>query len=132
MDIAMNENYSISNETTGQVKLIAAKILLAGVGAGEVTETAIQNPILFETPLGKLDKLEFKIYADDATLTPMWLYFPFEIGINDWDATFQIDEEVSFADRNAGWGTNPTVPIPNNPAALQYMALTGPNNPNNK
>jgi hypothetical protein len=132
MDIAMNENYTISNETTGQVKLIAAKILLAGVGAGEVTETAIQNPILFETPLGKLDKLEFKIYADDATLTPMWLYFPFEIGINDWDATFQIDEEVSFADRNAGWGTNPTVPIPNNPAALQYMALTGPNNPNNK
>jgi hypothetical protein len=132
MDIAMNENYTVSNETTGQVKLIAAKILLAGVGAGEVTETAIQNPILFDTPLGKLDKLEFKIYADDANLTPMWLYFPFDIGINEWDATFQIDEEVSFANRNSGWGTNPTVPIPNNPDALQYLALTGPNNPNNK
>ena len=25
---------------------------------------------------------------------------------------FQIDEEVGFADKNAGWGTKPTIPIP--------------------
>jgi hypothetical protein len=72
------------------------------------------------------------MYADDPALTPMWLAFPFDIGINEWDATFQIDEEVAFADRNTGWSTNPTVPIPSNPASLQYMALTMSNNPNNK
>jgi hypothetical protein len=133
MDIAMNENYTISNETTGQVKLMSAKILLSGVGGGEVSETAIQNPIIFDTPLGKLDKLELKIYADDETLTPLWQFFPFDIGVNEWDATFQIDEEVSFANRDTGFSGNiPTVPIPSDPAALQYMALTSTNNPNNK
>lgn len=133
MDIGMKENVAISNETTGQVNLMAAKILMQGVGTGEISETAIQNPVLYETPLGKLDRLSFKIYIDDPAITPAWLYFPFDVGINEWDATFQIDEEVAFADRNTGWSGNvPTVPIPNNPAGFQYMALTSTNNPNNK
>jgi len=133
MDIAMNENYSISNETTGQVKLMAAKILLQGVATGETSETAIQNPILFETPLGKLDKLDLKIYADDTTLTPLWLFLPFDIGINEWVATFQIDEQVAFANRDAGFSGNiPTVPIPNNPQDFQYVGLTAKDNRNNK
>jgi hypothetical protein len=133
MDIAMNENYTISNETTGQIKLMAAKILLQGVATGETSETAIQNPILFETPLGKLDKLDLKMYIDDGPLTPLWQWFPFELGINEWDATFQIDEEIGYADRNTGFsGYIPTVPIPTNPADFQYLALTNKNNPNNK
>lgn len=132
MDVSGPENYSISNETTGQVKLMTAKILLQGVGTGESSETAIQNPILFDTPLGKLDKLTFKMYFDDKPLTPLWQFIPFDLGINDWNATFQIDEEIAFANRDSGWGNNPTIPIPDNPAALQYMALTSTNNPNNK
>jgi hypothetical protein len=133
MDIAMNENYNISNETTGQVKLMYAKILTGGLGAGEVAQTVIQNPVVFENPLGKLDRLQFKIYYDDESLTPAWLVVPFEVGFNDWDATFQIDEEVGFADRNAGFsGQIPTIPIPTNPSALQYMALTSTNNSLNK
>jgi hypothetical protein len=133
MDVAMKENYSISNETTGQVKLMAAKLLLQGVGTGETSETAIQNPILFETPLGKLDKIDIKLYADDNSLTPMWQFFPFEIGVNEWDATFQIDEQVALADRTAGFSGNiPTIPIPNNPNAFQYMGLTEGNNSDNK
>jgi hypothetical protein len=132
MDIAMTENYDITNETTGQVKLMYAKILTAGVGSAEIAQTVIQNPVVFENPLGKLDKLQFKIYYDDEALTPAWLVIPFDVGFLDWDATFQIDEEVGFASRDSGWGHNPTVPIPNNPAALQYMALTSTNNPNNK
>jgi len=131
MDVAMNENYSISNETSGQVKLMAAKILLQGVATGEASETAIQNPVLFETPLGKLDKLELKIYADDTALTPMWLFLPFDIGINEWTATFQIDEEIAFANREAGFSGNvPTIPIPNNPQNFQYIGLTAKDNPN--
>ena len=133
MDISMNENYAISNQTTGQIKLMAAKILLQGVATGEVSETAIQNPILFETPLGKLDKLELKIYADDDSLTPLWQFLPFDIGINEWNATFQIDEQIAFANRDTGFSGNiPTIPIPNNPDAFQYVALTSKNNSDNK
>jgi hypothetical protein len=132
MDVSGPENYTVSNETTGQVKLMAAKILLQGVGTGESSETAIQNPIVFDTPLGKLDKLIFKMYYDDKALTPLWQFIPFDIGINEWNATFQIDEEVAYANRDSGWGNNPSVPIPSNPALMQYMALTTANNPNNK
>ena len=125
LDISMNENYTISNETTGQVQLMYAKILMQGVGTGEISETAIQNPILFQNPLGKVDKLSFKMYVDDAAITPLWLYYPFDIGINEWNATFQIVEEIAFASRDAGFsGRIPTIPIPNNPDAIQYMALT--------
>jgi hypothetical protein len=129
----MNENYAVSNETTGQVKLMYAKILTGGLGAGELAQTVIQNPVTFQSPLGKLDRLQFKIYYDDETLTPGWLIIPFEVGFNDWDATFQIDEEVGLADRNAGFsGNKPTIPIPSNPALFPYLALSEPNNPLNK
>ena len=133
MDVAMNENYSISNETNGQVKLMYAKILTAGLGAGDTAQTVIQNPVIFPVPLGKLDRLQFKIYYDDETLTPSWLVVPFEVGFNDWDATFQIEEEIGFAERNGGFSGNiPTLPIPDNPAAFPYMTLTTADNPLNK
>ena len=125
LDITMNENYDVSNETTGQIQLMYAKILMQGVGSGEISETAIQNPIIFQNPLGKVDKLSFKMYVDDAAITPLWLYYPFDIGINEWNATFQIVEEVSFASKDNGFSGNiPTIPIPNNPSATQYMGLT--------
>lgn len=125
LDITMNENYDVSNETTGQIQLMYAKILMQGVGSGEISETAIQNPIIFQNPLGKVDKLSFKMYVDDAAITPLWLYYPFDIGINEWNATFQIVEEVSFASKDNGFSGNiPTIPIPNNPGATQYMGFT--------
>ncbi len=133
MDIAMTENYTITTETTGQVKLIYAKILTGGVGDGEIAQTVIQNPVVFENPLGKLDRLRFKIYYDDQNITPAWIVVPFDVGFNEWDATFQIDEEVAYADRNSGFSGNiPTIPIPDSPSGFQYMALTTSNNPNNK
>ena len=132
MDVAMDENYNKSNETTGQVKLMFAKILASGLGVGEVSQTVIQNPALFPNTLGKLDKLTFKIYYDDTSLTPAWLFLPFKnLLYNEWDATFQIDEEIGFADRNTGFGATPTIPIPADPAAMPYLGFTTPN-PNNK
>jgi hypothetical protein len=124
MDITMNENYNITNETTGQIKMVYAKILTSGVGADETSQTCIQNPVLFPNTLGKLDKLEFKIYLDDDNLTPMWQFVPFFQQFSEWNAVFQIDEEIGFADRNAGWGTRPTIPMPDNPNAMPYLALT--------
>ena len=124
MDVGMPENYNISNETTGQTKLMYAKILTAGLGAGETSQTCIQNPIVFTNPLGKLDKLSFKIYIDNESLTPMWRISPFGSQINEWNATFQIDEQVGYTDEKEGWGTNPTIPISSNPASFPYMGLT--------
>ena len=131
MDIAMKEDYAVSNETTGQVKLMAAKILMGAVGDTGLSQTVIQNPVILDVPLGKLDHLDFKIYYDDDQLTPAWQYLPFTLDINEWNATFQIDEEVSFANRESGWGQLPTIPIPNDPRRMAYLGLTSKDNPNN-
>jgi len=131
MDIAMTENYAISNETTGQVKLMAGKILMGNVGDTSVSQTLIQNPSLFENTLGKLDKLSIKIYVDDDAITPAWLYLPFTMPISEWDATFQIDEEVGQASRTTGWGQRPSIPVPINPDNTPYLHITHRNNPNN-
>ena len=123
MDISMNENYTIGNETTGQVKYICAKVLMANVDNSNVSQTLIQNPIIFDQPLGKLDRLNFKIYFDDAAVTPAWLYVPSYLDTSEWNATFQIDEEVGFASVDEGWSENPTVPIPDRPSQMPFIFI---------
>ena len=131
IDVVMNENHAITNETTGQVKLMAAKILMGNVGDTGISQTLIQNPSIFENGLGKLDKLSIKVYNDDDTLTPAWLSLPFVIQLNEWDATFQIDEEIGFANQNSGFGNRPSIPVPENPDDTPYIHFTHRNNPNN-
>jgi hypothetical protein len=131
MDITMPENYSMSNETTGQVKLISGKILMEALGNSGVSQTVIQNPAIFENALGKLDKLDISIYYDDDHITPAWLYLPYFLSIQEWDATFQIDEQVGFANQGTGWGNRPSIPIPENPDSTPFIHFTHKNNPNN-
>jgi hypothetical protein len=131
MDIGMPENYSVSNDTTGQVKLVCAKILMAQPGDTGGSQTVIQNPSIFENTLGKLDRLDIKIYYDDQEITPAWLYDPFFMSLSEWNATFQVDEEVSNANRATGWGAKPTIAIPKNPDHMPYMGITHRDNPNN-
>jgi len=121
MDIAMNENRTISNDTTGQIRLVAAKILMGNVGDSGISQTLIQNPSIFETTLGKLDKLHIKVYYDDEQITPAWQYLPFQYDVNEWNATFQIDEEVGFVNQDPKWELNPTVPVPKNPDETPYL-----------
>jgi hypothetical protein len=123
MDISMNENYRIGNETTGQVKYICAKVLMANVDNSNVSQTLIQNPVIFDQPLGKLDRLNFKIYFDDDAVTPAWLFVPPYLDINEWNATFQIDEEIGYASVDAGWSEKPTVPIPEQPSQMPFIFL---------
>lgn len=132
LDVAMPEDYSVNgNETNGQVKLMFAKIMFSGIGRSGESQTLFQNPLTFETPLGKLDHLTFKIYYDDAALTPVWLSSPFPQLVNEWNATINIEEEVGNASRSAGWGANPTIPVPSNPNATPYLGYTSKDNPNN-
>lgn len=121
MDVTMPEDYSRGNDPTGQVKFISGKILMGALGDTGVSQTVIQNPTIFENTLGKLDHLDFKIFYDDAQLTPAWRYLPFFVNISEWDATFQIDEQVGFANQGEGWGPRPTLAIPENPDATPYL-----------
>jgi hypothetical protein len=121
LDIAMDENYAVNNDSTGQVKLMAAKILMANIGDSGTSQTLIQNPSIFENTLGKLDKLTIKIYFDDAPLTPAWLYLPIQYDVNEWNATFQIDEEVGFINQVENWSSVPTMSIPQNPDNTPYL-----------
>jgi hypothetical protein len=132
MDVAMPENYGVSNETTGQVKLMFAKIMFSGIGNSGESQTLFQNPLEFETPLGKLDRFTFKIYYDDAAITPVWLASPFSSVAQEWNAIINIEEEVSKAGRTTGWGPNPTIPVPSNPNATPYLSYTSKDNPNNR
>jgi hypothetical protein len=131
LDLTMPENYNVSNEGTGQVKFVSGKILMADIGNTGVSQTVIQNPTIFENALGKLDKLEFKIYYDDHAMTPAWLYMPYFLSLNEWNATFQIDEQVGLASPDSGWGQRPTVEVPKNPDATPYLHYTHKDNPNN-
>jgi hypothetical protein len=131
MDLTMPENYNISNEGTGQVKFVSGKILMADIGNTGVSQTVIQNPSIFENALGKLDRLDFKIYYDDHAMTPAWLYMPYFLSLNEWNATFQIDEQVGLASQDSGWGKRPTVAVPENPDSTPYLHYTHKDNPNN-
>jgi hypothetical protein len=131
MDVTMPENYMVSNETTGQVKLMCAKILMGQLGDTGISQTVIQNPSLFENGLGKLDRLDIKIYYDDQNITPAWIYHPYDLDFLEWNATFQVDEEVGFANRATGWGPRPTIPVPRNPDHTPFLFYTHKNNPNN-
>jgi hypothetical protein len=132
LDVGMPEDYSVTgNETTSQIKLMFAKIMFTGIGKSSDSQVLFQNPLIFETPLGKLDHLTFKIYYDDAALTPVWLSTPFPQLVNEWNATINIEEEISNASRTTGWGANPTLPIPTDPNATPYLQFTSKDNPNN-
>lgn len=131
MDVSMPENYGRSNETTGQVKLIAGKILMGAIGDTGVSQTVIQNPTVFENTLGKLDRLDIKLYYDDESMTPAWLYLPIFLNINEWNATFQIDEQIGFTNQHSGWGYRPSIPVPENPDSTPYLHFTHKDNPNN-
>ncbi|WP_397536319.1 hypothetical protein [Roseateles sp.] len=115
MDVASNEDYTISNDTTGQTKYVMGKILTIGQDFLGVAQTIIQNPVKFSPPLGKLDKLEFRLLLDD--LTPLEVFFPFDFDFTNWDAVFQIDEQVSQMSPGA-MTTAPNVVI--TPGSLQF------------
>jgi hypothetical protein len=130
LDVAMPEDYSQSSDPTGQVKLMFAKMMFSGIGAGGESQTLYQNPKVFSPPLAKLDHFTFKIYTDDTALTPLWLASPFPQAELEWNGALQIEEEV--AETGAGWSTNPTLPIPTNPNDTPYLAFTSKDNPNNQ
>jgi hypothetical protein len=57
VDITAKENLSQTLESTGGTKQYYGKLLLANFGS--YAQTMVMNPITFNPPLGRLDKLQF-------------------------------------------------------------------------
>jgi hypothetical protein len=112
MDVARPEKYRISNETAGAYKVVLGKMLTAGSGLSDVTQTIIQSPARFEAPLASIDNFTFTLLLDD--LQPIAQAFPFDVGGTDWDGVLQIDEEVGTLDRETQLTSVPTVPWADN------------------
>ena len=113
MDVAGVEQYNVSNETTGQHKVVLGKLLTEGTGLSDITQTIVQLPAKFETPLGALDHLSFTLLLD--TLIPISQLFPFPLAGSEWNAILQIDEEVGTLDRETDLAPTPSVQWPGKP-----------------
>lgn len=111
MDVAVPENVTITNEPVSEGKVVLGKLLTQGAGLSDITQTIIQNPAQFFTPVGKLDRLHFTMLLDD--LTPLSALFPFDFAFTDWDAVIQIDEEINTMERAGELSTVPRVPLGN-------------------
>jgi hypothetical protein len=84
MDTGSKENLQISTDTTGSIKAYYGKLLLAGFGS--YAQTLISNPITFQIPIPKIDKLTF-LWVDNFGQT-----------INnadcEWNAVIQLVERM--------------------------------------
>jgi hypothetical protein len=97
MDIGGKEDYTISNEGTGECKKVFGKLLTQGSSAGSVTQTIVQIPARFPvtSPLASLDHFTFNFLLD--TMVPLSKLYPFvpNDSTTNWNAILQIDELVS-------------------------------------
>lgn len=83
LDITREEDYNVSLESTGEVSKYNAKLLLGNFG--QYSQTAIQNPVRFNPPLSRLDRLTFR-----------WVDVNGQVVDNndcEWSASLQITEQ---------------------------------------
>lgn len=87
LDISRQEDYSVTHDTQAESQLYNCKLILNNFGS--YTTTLVQNPVLFNPPIGKLDKLIFSWYDRTGVL------------INndecEWSGTIQVVETVDLA-----------------------------------
>ena len=84
IDLGAKENLSATLEPTGETKAYHAKLLLATFG--NYAQTLISNPLSFNPPLGRMDKLTFQ-----------WIDTAGAIINNadcEWNVVLQITEDV--------------------------------------
>jgi hypothetical protein len=84
MDFGGKENLKETTDSTGQIQGYNAKLLLNTFGS--YAQTMIQNPVYFNPPLLKLDKLTFQWFDVAGTLITNTEC--------DWNAAIQLVEDV--------------------------------------
>jgi hypothetical protein len=100
VDSSAAENLSITHDPQGQTNQYAAKLLLAPFG--QYAQTMIQNTISFNPVLASLDKLYFQwVDKNNVQINNMDC---------DWNATFQITEQVMLATPKSVIPTAPPAP----------------------
>lgn len=87
MDISQPENFAQTLDTTAQSGLYNSKLLLNNFGS--FATTFVQSPVLFNPPVGKLDKISFNWYDSTGNL----------LNNNDceWSGAIQIVESVNIS-----------------------------------
>jgi hypothetical protein len=98
VDTSGKEKLSATLETTGSTKAYYGKLLLAPFGS--YAQTMIMNPIAFNPPLGKLDKLTFTWYDNTNTVI--------DNSDCEWNAVVQIVENIDVVETIM----NPPILIP--------------------
>jgi hypothetical protein len=66
MDTSGKENINLTKDPQGIVKAYHGKLLLANFGS--YAQTLVTNPISFNPPLGRLDKIQFAWYNTNGTV----------------------------------------------------------------
>jgi hypothetical protein len=107
MDVGGNEYIKGSHESTGQVKYVIGKVLLNPDVGPQSSQTIIQNPVRFDPPLGKLERLTFRFLLED--LTPIDRILPINFDFMEWDGVVQIDENIGTLDRGSDLSQIPSV-----------------------
>jgi hypothetical protein len=102
MDTTLKENLAATNEPTGTTKSFYGKLLLANFGS--YAQTMISNPLSFNPPFGRMDKLTFNWVNQVGTV----------IDNNDceWNAVVQIVESVDIVPVPKPALINPVAPTP--------------------
>ena len=87
LDISRQEDLSVSHDTQAESQLYICKLLLNNFGT--YATTVVQNPVLFNPPIGKLDKLSFSWYDKTGVI------------INndecEWSGSIQVVESMDLA-----------------------------------
>ena len=85
MDTGAKENLQVSTDTTGSIKAYYGKLLLAPFGS--YAQTLISNPITFQIPIPKIDKLTF-IWVDNFGQT-------IDNADCEWNVVIQLVEQMN-------------------------------------
>lgn len=93
LDISRQENFAVTHDTTAEPNLYNCKLILNSFGT--YSTTFIQNPVYFNPPIGKLDKLIFSWYDNNGNII--------DNSECEWTATIQIVElsDVATSDSTA-------------------------------
>jgi hypothetical protein len=87
LDVSRQENFAATQDPVAESQLYNCKLLLNTFGS--YAQTVVQNPVFFNPPIGKLDKLSFQWYDITGTLI--------DNTDCEWSAVLQITESVLVA-----------------------------------
>jgi len=100
LDISRKENFKETQDPTAESQLYNCKLLLNNFG--QYAQTVIQNPVFFNPPIGKLDKLSFQWYDITGQLI--------DNAECEWSGAVQVVERMDVATADSTDGGRAVLP----------------------